>query len=124
MLYVRGEGGGAILNRDGKLSKLNIKTEEMASGSVYFAFSPSGRYVVFSTNDIIPAFHAKPEKRLEVFDKTSDVFVADLQTMTILHSPLLADSAVFETFPASLPTGKASFSVPHHPPRSLEVCNR
>ncbi len=118
MLYVRGEGGGAILNRDGKLSKLNIKTEEMASGSVYFAFSPSGRYVVFSTNDIIPAFHAKPEKRLEVFDKTSDVFVADLQTMTILHSPLLADSAVFETFPAFAPDGKSIFFC-SAPPTSL-----
>ena len=42
MLYVRGEGGGAILNRDGQLHKLNLKTPDMASGSVYYSFSPNG----------------------------------------------------------------------------------
>ena len=80
MLYVRGQGGGAILNENGQLRKLNIKTDDMASGSVYFGFSPSGRYITFSTNVIIPAFHSKKEKRLEVFDSESDVYVADLNS--------------------------------------------
>ena len=106
MLYVRGEGGGAILNRDGHLSKLGIKTDDMVSGSVYFGFSPSGRYITFSTNIIIPAFHSLPRKRLEVFDSASDVYVADMQTNTILRSPLLSDSTVFETFPTFTPDGK------------------
>ena len=106
MLYVRGEGGGAILNQGGRLSKLNIKTPDMVSGSVYFGFSSNGRYIVFSTNKIIPAFHAMPSKRLEVFDSASDVYVADLQKNTILHSPLLCDSTVMETFPTFSPDGK------------------
>ena len=106
MLYVRGEGGGAILNRNGKLSKLNIKAPGMVSGSVYFGFSPNGRYIVFSTNVIIPAFHARPSKRLEVFDNASDVYVADLEQHVILSSPLLSDSTVFETFPTFSPDGK------------------
>ena len=106
MLYVRGEGGGAILNRDGHLSKLGIKTADMVSGSVYFGFSPSGRYITFSTNVIIPAFHSMPSKRLEVFDSASDVYVADMETNTILRSPLLSDSTVFETFPTFTPDGR------------------
>ncbi len=106
MLYVRGEGGGAILNRNGQLAKLNIKTPAMTGGSVYFGFSPSGRHITFSTNNIIPAFHAKPSKRLEVFDSTSDVYVANLETNTVIHSPLLADSTTFETFPTFSPDGK------------------
>lgn len=106
MLYVRGEGGGAILNRNGQLHKLNLKTPEMASGSVYYSFSPNGRYLVFSTNNIIPAFHSKPSKRLEVYDAVSDVYVADLQENRIFTSPLLADSAAFETFPTFAPDGK------------------
>jgi len=106
MLYVRGEGGGAILNRNGHLSKLNIKTADMASGSVYFGFSPTGRYITFSTNVIIPAFHAQPRKRLEVFDRVSDVYVGDLDANTILRCPLLNDSTAFETFPAFSPDGK------------------
>ena len=106
MLYVRGEGGGAILNQGGELTKLNIKTPDMVSGSVYYGFSPSGRYITFSTNVIIPAFHATASKRLEVFDRSSDVYVADLQTNTIVRSPLLNDSTAFETFPTFSPDGK------------------
>ena len=109
MLYVRGEGGGAMLNHDGKLTKLDIKTDGMVSGSVYFGFSPSGRYITFSTNVIIPAFHAKPSKRLEVFDSASDVYVADLTTHTVISCPLLADSTWLETFPTFAPDGKAIY---------------
>ena len=106
MLYVRGQGGGAILNQDGRLRKLNIKTDDMASGSVYFAFSPSGRYITFSTNVIIPAFHSKKEKRLEVFDSESDVYVADLKENRIIRSPLLCGTTMLETFPTFSPDGR------------------
>ena len=106
MLYVRGPGGGAILNQNGRLRKLNLKTPDMVSGSVYFGFSPSGRYITFSTNIIIPGFHSLASKRLEVFDTKSDVYVADLETNTMLRSPLLSDSLKFETFPTFSPDGK------------------
>ena len=106
MMYVRGPGGGAILNQNGRLRKLNLKTNDMVSGSVYFGFSPTGRYITFSTNIIIPGFHTLASKRLEVFDTKSDVYVADLETNTMLRSPLLSDSTVFETFPTFSPDGK------------------
>ena len=106
MMYVRGKDGGAILNRNGKLRKLNIKTDDMISSSVYYGFSPSGRYVTFSTNVIIPAFHAKPSKRLEVYDTKSDVYVADLDNNTITSSPLTSDTTQLETFPTFSPDGK------------------
>ena len=100
MMYVRGPGGGAILNQGGRLSKLNIP------GSVYFGFSPSGRYITYSTQKIIPAFHSLASKRLEVFDAESNVFVADMQEHRIISSPLLSDSLKFETFPTFSPDGK------------------
>ena len=100
MMYVRGPGGGAILNRDGVLSKLNIP------GSVYFGFSPSGRYITYSTQKIIPAFHSLASKRLEVYDAASNVYVADMQEHRIISSPLLSDSLKFETFPTFSPDGK------------------
>lgn len=106
MVYVRGEGGGAILNRNGKLRKLNLKTANMVSSSVYYGFDPSGRYVTFSTNIIIPAFHANPDKRLEVYDSKSDVYVADLDNNTIISSPLTSDSTKLETFPTFSPNGR------------------
>ena len=100
MMYVRGPGGGAILNQNGQLSKLNIP------GSVYFCFHPSGRYITYSTQKIIPAFHSDPSKRLEVYDASSNVYVADLQEHRIISSPLLSDSLKFETFPTFSPDGK------------------
>lgn len=100
MMYVRGKNGGAILNQNGRLSKLNIP------GSVYFSFSTSGRYITYSTQKIIPAFHSLASKRLEVFDSQSNVFVADMEQRRIIVSPLLSDSLKFETFPTFSPDGK------------------
>lgn len=108
-LYVRGEGGGMILNDRGKLRLLDFKTPDMVSGSVYAQFDPSGRYIAFSTNKIIPAFHSRPEKRLEVFDTKSDVYVYDLKEDRILRSPLLADSTRLETFPAFGADGRSLY---------------
>ena len=106
MIYIRGEGGGAILNRNGKLRKLDIKKDSLISSSVYDGFSTSGKYVAFSTNIIIPAFHANPSKRLEVYDTKSDVYVADLDNDRIISSPLTCDSTQLETFPTFSPDGK------------------
>jgi len=106
MVYIRGENGGAILNRNGKLRKLDIKTDNMVSASVYYGFSPSGKYITFSTNIIIPAFHANADKRLEVYDTKSDVYVADLDNNRIISSPLTSDSTKLETFPTFSPNGK------------------
>ena len=100
MMYVRGPGGGAILNSNGELQKLNIP------GSVYFGFSPTGRYITYSTQKIIPAFHSLASKRLEVYDAASNVFVADMQEHRVISSPLLSDSLKFETFPTFSPDGK------------------
>ena len=106
MMYVRGEGGGAILNQNGQLRKLNIKTPDMVATSTYFQFSPTGRYIVFSSNVVVPAVQASAQKRLEVYDTASDVYVADLLENTFISSPLLCDSNRLETFPAFSPDGR------------------
>lgn len=105
-LYVRGQGGGMVLNDHGHLRKLDIKTPDMVSGPVYAQFDPSGRYIVFSTNSIIPAFHSRPDKRLEVFDTKSDVYVYDLKKGRVVQSPLVADTMRLETFPTFSADGR------------------
>ncbi|MDE7418943.1 MAG: hypothetical protein K2N35_01895 [Muribaculaceae bacterium] len=107
--YVRGEGGGMILNEGGKLRKIDAKTPDMVSGPIYAQFDPSGRYIVFSSNAIIPAFHSRPDKRLEVFDTKSDIYVYDLERGEELRSPLLADSTRLETFPTFSADGKSIY---------------
>lgn len=106
MFYVRGPGGGAILNMDGKLQKLSIKGEDMISGSVYFGFSPSARYIVFSANKIIPGYHAQSIRRMEVFDTRSDLYVADMKEHRFIRSSAISDPEMLETFPAFSPDGR------------------
>ncbi|MBQ3689634.1 MAG: PD40 domain-containing protein [Bacteroidales bacterium] len=106
MFYVRGKNGGAVLNQNGKLRKLNIKTERMYSGSVYGHFSLDGRYFVFSTNVIIPGLHADSKKRMEVFDTKSDVYVADFEANKIISNPRLCDTNYAQTFPCFSADGK------------------
>ena len=106
MLYVRGKGGGAILNQNGRLRKLDIKTPDMVATSTYFQFAPSGRYIVFSANVVVPAVQASAQKRLEVYDSESDIYVADLEKNKIIHSQQLCDPDRLETFPAFSPDGK------------------
>ena len=100
MFHLRGKNGGTILNRDGKLRKLTLKNDSMISAAVYGDFHPSGRYAVFSTNIIIPAFHAQGSKRLEVYDTKSDLCIADFDANKMILSPITQDKNVLETFPA------------------------
>lgn len=99
--HLRGEKGGTLLNRNGQLRKVTLKKEGMPSGAVYGDWHPSGRFGVFSTNVIIPAFHSLKSRRLEVYDTTSDLCVADFDRDSLLLPPLASGTPeTLETFPA------------------------
>ena len=106
MFHLRGKGGGTVLNRDGRLRKLNLKNSRVKDGVVYGDFHPDGRYAVFSSNVIIPMFHTEGSRRLEVYDTVSDLVIADLDANRFLSSSLTADSTVFETFPTFSADGR------------------
>lgn len=107
--YIRGAGGGTILNRGKGLEKVTLKNSEMNGATVYGDFEKSGRYGVFSTNVIMPSFHSTQARRLEVYDTTSDLCVADFQQQRMILSPLTADSTRMETFPTFAPDGKTIY---------------
>lgn len=106
MFHVRGEKGGTFLNRDGKLRKINTRGKGMISNAVYGDFHPGGRYAVFSTNIIIPEFHAYRNERLEVYDTASDLVVIDLDSDKAVTQPFLSDTTALETFPVFSADGK------------------
>lgn len=106
MFHLRGKDGGTILNREGKLRKLGLRNNRMISAAVYGGFHPSGRYGVFSTNIIIPAFHVQSNQRLEVYDTASDLVIADFNKDSLIFSPLVTDSTVLETFPTFSADGR------------------
>lgn len=109
MFYIRGAKGGAILNRDGKLRKLNLKDGDMISGTVYGEIHPSGKYGVFSTNVILPSLHTSGYNRMEVYDSASDLTVADFDNNEMINLPHLARADKFETFPCFSADGNEVF---------------
>lgn len=109
MYYIRGPQGGAILNRDGKLRKLNLKADGMLSSTVYGEIHQSGRFGVFSTNIILPSFHAMAGNRMEVYDSASDLTVADFDNNQMINLAHVARADKYETFPCFSADGKSVF---------------
>lgn len=106
LFYLRGQGGGAILNRGGTLRKLTLRDSTMISPTVYGEIHPGGRWGVFSTNIIIPAMHSYGNRRMEVFDTASDLCVADFDGNHMHTFPAYAREDVFETFPVFSADGR------------------
>ena len=97
--HIRGEKGGTLLNKDGQLRKINMRTDEMFAPAAYGNLHPSGRYGVFSTNVVVPEFHTLSSTKLEVFDTASDLLVIDLDNNRMISSPLISGDERLETFP-------------------------
>ena len=106
LFHMRAANGATYLLQDGKLQKLNTKTDETVSNLTYPAWHPSGRYVTTSVNTIRQFFHSVKERKMEVFDMESDVVVYDVQQQAILSAASLITKSDYETFPAFSPDGK------------------
>ena len=106
LFHMRAANGATYLLQNGKLQKLNTKTDETVSNLTYPAWHPSGRYVTTSVNTIRQFFHSVKERKMEVFDLESDVVVYDVQQQAILSAASLITNSDYETFPAFSPDGK------------------
>lgn len=109
LFHVRAKYGGTVLVNDGKMEKLNTKTDSTVSALVYPSWHPSGRYVAFSVNNTMQSFHGNNLNRIEVYDGESDVVVYDVKNHRIAYSPLTKSATRFETFPTFSPDGKSLY---------------
>ena len=121
-MHLRGAKGGTILNRNGKLVKLNTRTDRTGN-TVYGDISADGRYGVFTTADITFAIHSRVDMRMEVYDKRSDLVVVDFDNLTVTDSPATTGSEYQETFPCFSADGRVIFfcrAQHHEQPDSIE----
>ena len=107
--HLRGEKGGTVLNRNGNLRKINTAANSTGISATYGNLHPSGKYGVFSANIVIPEFHTIASKKLEVYDKASDMLVLDFDNNRIIQSPLITGEDHFETFPVFSADGNRIF---------------
>ena len=109
MLHIRGDRGGTIIYKDGKVKKVNVKTKDMMSAGVYPSWHPNGRFIAYSTNKIQQLFHAQGKKFIDVFDQASDMIVYDTGTERVFSDSVLMSKNFMETFPCWAPDGKSLY---------------
>jgi len=105
MFHMRGENGGTVIYEEGKLRKVDTKTDSTIAAGVYPAWHPSGNFIAFSVNNIVQSFHAIPGKKIEVYDTLSNIVLYDVKKNKISTNPGLSSSGMLETFPAWSPDG-------------------
>ena len=99
--------GATVISRQGSIEVLQARNDSLGGSMVYPYWHPGGRYCAFSTNKTSQMFHtANPTKRIEVYDSSSDVFVYDTETRTILIDTLTMRKYWAENVPVFSPDGK------------------
>jgi hypothetical protein len=106
MFHMRSKYAGTVIYRDGKLKKVNTKTDQTISPGVYSAWHPGGRYIAFSVNNIVQTFHSIPQTKVEVTDTLSDLIIYDAKQNTVFTSTAITSKDRLETFPTWSPDGK------------------
>ena len=106
VFHIRAEHGATAIVKDGKAELLESKNEVLGGAMVYPSWHPGGRYIAFSTNKTSQMFHLSGPKRIEVYDASSDVFIYDTETHTILNDTLTMRKYWAENCPAFSADGK------------------
>jgi WD40 repeat protein len=106
LLHVRGSVGGTYFVDGEKVTRTSLKTQNMPVNAVYPSWHPSGRYVAFSSNKTVQAFHMRPEKNIEVFDLFSSLVIYDVEKNEIYSCPETDTVKYMETFPCWSPGGE------------------
>ncbi len=100
VFHVRGqEYGGTVINRNGNHKIYDTKTEQTIGAAVYPYWHKSGRYIAFSTNLTFQVFHTVNPKRIEVFDRKSDLQIYDVDNNQFVISQEIKNDTLLETFP-------------------------
>ena len=105
LIHVRGSLNGTYFVNGKEVIRRSLRTDNMIANAVYPAWHPSGRYIVFSSNDIIEAFHMLNEKRIEVYDQSAILINYDCEKNKIFAVEENDTIKYIETFPCWSPDG-------------------
>ena len=113
--HARGENGGTVVIRDGKMKKVDIKSMGNGRHGSYNIWHPSTRYIAFSSNDTHQSFYGESRDKIEVYDLWSDLIVYDIDNSKVLVDDRFTDSLNLEIFPTFSPDGKWLYFSTAHP---------
>jgi len=108
LMHVRGDKGGTVIQKDGKQTWLNTRTDSTKANCSYSYWHHSGNYIVSSVNEIKQLFYTGKDKRIEAFDTWSDILAIDARTNELILCPLLQTDDL-ETYPVFSVDGKTVY---------------
>ena len=109
LFHVRQFKGGTIMVLDGKLHKINMKTDSTLSAGVYPTWHPTHEYIALSNNRTHQSVHSASHDKLEVLDDISDLILYDIKNNTV--SIIENDSCELENYPNWSADGKKLYYV-------------
>lgn len=114
MFHVRVRNGGTVVMAGDSVVKVNLKTDSTISAGVYPAWHPTMDLIAYSVNDTQQKFFYSGDRKIEVYDRSSDLILYDMKTHEVTH--IAKDPDLLETFPAWSPDGKKLYySVARYP---------
>lgn len=114
LFHVRAKHGGTILIDNGEVQKLNMRNDSVLSNTVYPAWHPTEKWIVFSSNKTGQAFHMLHPEKVEVIDYGSDLVFFDAEKKQLTN--ICKTKATMETFPCWHPEGNKIFYCAAHVP--------
>lgn len=112
LFHVRQYKGGTILVTDGKMQKVNMKTDSTISAGVYPSWHPTHDYIALSNNWTHQSVHAATHDKLEVIDENNDIILYETRTNTV--SVIENDSSELECYPGWSADGRTLYYVSAH----------
>lgn len=77
-LQIRGEGGGTLVQTDGKQKWYDTKTDSTKAAGSYAYWHPSGNYCAYATNAVHQSFFVGTGQRIEGYHNFSNVVLLDV----------------------------------------------
>lgn len=119
LFHVRGAHGGTVVVQNGKVEKMNMKSDSIVSSTVYPAWHPQKPFVVFSSNKTGQTFHILDRQKIEVLDMASDLVFYDVKRKVLRN--ILKTCGDLETFPCWSPDGKKLYYCVAHVPELANI---
>ncbi len=110
--HARGDMGGTIIAYDGKLTKMNAKTDSLVSSGVYPSWHPLKKIIAYSVNKTGQTFHTRDLQKIEVQDTESDLILYNVDRNEVTR--IKGDSNEWEVFPWWSPDGKFLYYASAH----------
>lgn len=77
LLHVMGSTAGTYFVDREKITRTELRTQNMFANAVHPSWHPAGRYVAFSSNKILQAVHMRSVKNIESYDISASLVIYD-----------------------------------------------